>query len=201
MDSPAAPLYPIGPLITEAGGNTVKLLKLLACGMAICTVSAVHAQAPPVGVKDQQALLKSKDAKLAANKQLVYDMYRAIVQGGHYEMAEKYFTKEYIQHNPNVASGRDALVAFIRQSRPQRPIPPTMTFPLISLIAEGDMVMVATVTWEDDPEKPGEKYATTHFDLYRLENGLIAEHWDHVPKSTRAKTFDPNTIVEKQQAQ
>jgi predicted SnoaL-like aldol condensation-catalyzing enzyme len=179
----------------------MKLLNLLACGLAACAISAVHAQAPPVGVKDQQALLKSKDPKLAANKQLVYDMYRAIVQGGRYELAEKYFTKEYIQHNPNVASGRDALVAFIKQSRPQRPIPETMTFPLISVIAEGDMVMVATVTWEDDPEKKGEKYATTHFDLYRVENGLIAEHWDHVPKSTGAKTFDPNTIVEKQKAQ
>lgn len=150
-----------------------------------------------MGVKDQQALLKSSDPKLAANKKLVYDMYRAIVQGGRYEQAEKFFTKGYIQHNPNVASGRDALVTFIKNSRPQREIQPTMTFPLISMIAEGDMVMVATVTYEDDPEKPGERYATTHFDLYRVENGLIAEHWDHVPKSSGAKSFDPNTIMEK----
>jgi len=150
-----------------------------------------------VGVKDQQALLKSSDPKLAANKKLVYDMYRAIVQAGRYEQAEKFFTREYIQHNPNVASGRDALVTFIKNSRPQREIQPTMTFPLISIVAEGDMVMVATVTYEDDPEKPGERYATTHFDLYRIENGLIAEHWDHVPKSSGAKSFDPNTILEK----
>ena len=150
-----------------------------------------------MGVKDQQALLKSSDPKLAANKKLVYDMYRAIVQAGRYEQAEKFFTREYIQHNPNVASGRDALVTFIKNSRPQREIQPTMTFPLISIVAEGDMVMVATVTYEDDPEKPGERYATTHFDLYRIENGLIAEHWDHVPKSSGAKSFDPNTILEK----
>lgn len=159
---------------------------------------AIQAQVPPVGVTDQAALLRSSDPKLAANKKLVYDMYRAIVQGGHYEMAEQFFTPGYIQHNPNVPSGRDELVKFIKGSRPVRPIPPTMTFPLISLIAEGDMVMVATVTWEDEPGKPGEKYATTHFDLYRIENGLIAEHWDHVPKSTGAKSFDPNTIVEQQ---
>jgi predicted SnoaL-like aldol condensation-catalyzing enzyme len=168
---------------------------LLAAG-ALCTATA---QEPPTGVADQQALLRSSDPKLAANKKLVYDMYRAIVQAGRYEQAEKFFTKGYIQHNPNVASGRDALVTFIKNSRPQREIQPTMTFPLISIVAEGDMVMVATVTWEDDPEKPGERYATTHFDLYRVENGLIAEHWDHVPKSSGAKSFDPNTILDKAQ--
>ncbi|MFO7325478.1 MAG: nuclear transport factor 2 family protein [Pseudomonadota bacterium] len=175
----------------------MKIRTALAC----CLLSAgamrpALAQEPPVGVADQQALLKSHDPKLAANKKLVYDMYRAIVIGGHYEMAEKFFTREYIQHNPNVTSGRDALVEFIRNSRPQREIPPEITFPLISIVAEGDMVVVATVTWEPDPEKPGERYATTHFDMYRIENGLIAEHWDHVPRSSSAKTFDPNTILE-----
>jgi predicted SnoaL-like aldol condensation-catalyzing enzyme len=170
---------------------------ILACGALLAAAAAAWAQEPPVGVADQHALLKSHDPKLAANKKLVYDMYRAIVQGGRYEQAEKFFTKGYIQHNPNVASGRDALVTFIRNSRPQREVQPTMSFPLISIIAEGDMVMVATVTSEEDPEKPGERYATTHFDLYRVENGLIAEHWDHVPKSSGAKTFDPNSVLEK----
>lgn len=176
----------------------MKIRTALAC----CLLSAgialpVTAQETLTGVADQQALLRSDDPKLAANKKLVYDMYRAIVQGGRYEMAERYFTEGYIQHNPNVASGRDELVKFIRNSRPQREIPPALTFPLISIIAEGDMVMVATVTSEEDPEKPGERYATTHFDLYRIEGGLIAEHWDHVPKSAAAKSFDPNTIIEK----
>jgi predicted SnoaL-like aldol condensation-catalyzing enzyme len=60
------------------------------------------------------------------------------------------------------------------------------------MIAEGDMVMVAVVTFEPEPEQPGKKYATTHFDLYRIENGKIAEHWDHVPKSKAALSFDPN---------
>ncbi len=86
--------------------------------LGACSLVAL-AQVPPVGVKDQAALLKSSDAKLAANKKLVYDMYRTIVNGGHYELADKFFTKEYIQHNPNVNSGRDELVAYIKQTRPQ----------------------------------------------------------------------------------
>jgi predicted SnoaL-like aldol condensation-catalyzing enzyme len=175
----------------------MKPVKILAGALAIAAVGYALAQVPPVGVKDQAALLKSSDPKLAANKKLVYDMYRAIVNGGHYEMADKYFTKGYIQHNPNVQTGRDALVAYIKQTRPQRPLQPTISFPLIAMVAEGDMVVVATVTNEDDPDKPGTRYDTTHFDMYRIENGLIAEHWDHVPKSKSALSFDPNTRIEK----
>jgi predicted SnoaL-like aldol condensation-catalyzing enzyme len=60
-------------------------------------------------------------------------------------------------------------------------------------MAEGDLVMVATVSKTDDPEKPGTQYLGTHFDLFRIENGKIAEHWDSVPKSSSALHYDPNT--------
>jgi predicted SnoaL-like aldol condensation-catalyzing enzyme len=161
-------------------------------GLALGSSSAVFAQVPPVAAPDQAGLLKASDPKLAANKKLVFDMYRAIIQAGRTDLAEQYFTKDYIQHNPNVATGRDALVAYIKQTRPVRPMDSTITFPVISIMAEGDMVMVAVVNYAPDPENPGKKYASTHFDLYRIENGKIAEHWDHVPKSKAALSFDPN---------
>lgn len=166
--------------------------------LAAAGIGRAPAQVPPVGVGDQAALLASSDARLAANKKLVYDMYRVIVNGGHYEMADQFFAAGYIQHNPNIQIGRDALVAYIRQTRPQRPLQPTITFPLVALVAEGDIVVVATVTRVDDPDHPGQKYDSTHFDMYRIENGLIAEHWDHVPKSRAALHFDPNAALEKQ---
>ena len=39
---------------------------------------------------------------------------------------------------------------------------------------------------------PGKKYAGMHFDLFRIENGKIAEHWDSVPKDPAMLHFDPN---------
>ena len=151
------------------------------------------AQAPPYVAPDQMALLKSADPKLAANKKLVFDMWRTIIQGAHVEEAPKFFTESYIQHNPNVASGRDELVNYMKNSRPRREIQPKITFPVISIMAEGDLVLLATVSYDDDPVKPGEKYAGTHFDLFRIENGKIAEHWDSVAKDPRALKYDPNT--------
>jgi predicted SnoaL-like aldol condensation-catalyzing enzyme len=162
------------------------------CAIALVIFGSAQAQVPPVAAPDQLALLKSSDPKLAANKKLVFDMYRAIIQGGHTEMVGQFFTPGYIQHNPNVATGRDALVAYMKQTRPVRPIPALITFPVISIFAEGDMVIVATVSYEDDAENPGKKYTSTHFDMYRMENGKIAEHWDHVPKSKAALHKDPN---------
>jgi predicted SnoaL-like aldol condensation-catalyzing enzyme len=163
---------------------------LIAVGLAIS--GAAFAQVPPVAAPDQAALLKASDPKLAANKKLVFDMYRAIIQAGRTDLAPQYFTEGYIQHNPNVVTGRDALVAYIKKTRPVRPIEPTITFPVIAIMAEGDLVTVAVVSYAPDPENPGKKYANTHFDMYRIENGLIAEHWDHIPKDKSAQSFNPN---------
>ena len=154
--------------------------------------AAARAGVPPTAAPDQQRLLESNDPQLAANKKLVFDMWRAIIQGGHTELAPEYFTRGYIQHNPNVATGRDAMVAYMKATRPVRPIAPTITFPVVAIMAEGDLVMVATVSYAPDPENPGHKYAGTHFDLFRIENGKIAEHWDSVPKSAAAWHTDPN---------
>src|SRR6185369_674119 len=118
----------------------------ICAALAMGLSNALQAQIPPVAAPDQLALLKSSDPKLAANNKLVFDMYRAIVQGGHTEMAEQYFTPGYIQHNPNVVSGRDALVKYIKQTRPAVPLKPLLDFPVISVMAEGDMVTIAVVS-------------------------------------------------------
>ena len=153
---------------------------------------AAPASAQIVATADaQNALLASSDQKLAANKKLVYDMYREIVQGGHAELVGKYFTPEYIQHNPNVTSGRDALADFLRGSRPARPVEPTIKLPLLNIIAEGDYVLVVNQRPEKDAE--GNTYVTTWFDLYRVDGGRIAEHWDPALKNPSMLKFDPNS--------
>ena len=157
------------------------------------TLAASGASAQVISTAEgQQKLIASADPKLAANKKLVYDMYRAIVQGGHAEMVDRYFTPEYLQHNPNVGSGREALAAFLRGSRPARPIEPIITLPIINMIAEGDYVIV--VSERPLKDEKGEEYMTSWFDFYRIQNGLIAEHWDPALKSAEMLKFDPNSM-------
>lgn len=159
--------------------------------MAMDVPPAIAAPSPIVASAEaQQALLESPDPKLAANKRLVYDAYRQVVVGGHAELIEQYFTPEYIQHNPNVASGSEKLAAFIRGSRPARPIEKTIVLPLISIIAERDLVLLVFRRPETDAQGD---YVTTWFDLFRVENGKIAEHWDPALRSADMLKFDPNT--------
>ena len=168
-----------------------------------CILLCLAACVPPAQVKrdaanpvvaskaDQLRLLTSPQAQLAANKRLVYDMYRVIVQGGHAERVAEFFTEEYIQHNPNVASGRDQLATFLRNSRPARPLEDHIVLPLLDIIAERDRVLV--VNQRPETDATGATYLTTWFDLYRIENGRIAEHWDPALKSAAMLKFDPNS--------
>lgn len=168
------------------------LCSVIAIG-AIANMGAASSQVPPTGVADQTALLRSSDPHLAANKKLVFDMWRAIIQGGRTDLVPKYFTEGYIQHNPNVATGRAAMVDYMEKTRPICEIQPKINFPVIAIVAEGDIVTVATVSNMDDPTAPGKKYTGTHFDMFRIENGKIAEHWDSVAKDANAFKYNPNT--------
>src|SRR5690606_26270424 len=47
-----------------------------------------------------------------------------------------------------------------------------------TLIAEGPWVAMALVTHYPEPDGSGNTYTSTHFELFRLQDGLIAEHWD-----------------------
>lgn len=140
---------------------------------------------------EQLRLLESDAPALAANKRLVYDMYRTVLQGGHADRATDYIAEDYIQHNPNVASGCQALVDFLRGSRPVRDLEDRINLPLLNIIAERDYVMVLFERPEKDAE--GSPYVTSWFDLFRIENGKIAEHWDPALKSLDMLKFDPNS--------
>jgi predicted SnoaL-like aldol condensation-catalyzing enzyme len=140
------------------------------------------AQLPPQANPNHEQLLASADAHLAANKRLVYDFWREVLEAGHMELADKYMAESYIQHNPNVATGRAAFVAFFSKLGPARPIKPRVVFPLVNIVAEGDLVVLSFAREYPDPKDAAGKYTTTWFDMFRIENGKVAEHWDSATK-------------------
>jgi predicted SnoaL-like aldol condensation-catalyzing enzyme len=151
-------------------------------------MTATPPQVAPKLPGDHKALLASPDPKLAASKKLVYDMYRIVLQAGLWERAGEFIRDDYVQHNPNAGQGLAGVQDYIRKTRPERPIKDTLELPLIDLIAEGDKVMTAFVRPEKDAS--GQTYYSTWFDLYRIEDGKIAEHWDPMLKSDAP--VDPN---------
>jgi predicted SnoaL-like aldol condensation-catalyzing enzyme len=139
-----------------------------------------RAQVPVIAADtaDQFSMLGSSDPVLAANKKLVFDMWREFIEAGHLETAEKYFREDYIQHNPMVPTGRAAVVKAFAAFTKRQPVKPTISGKLVTILAERDLVTLAFVRELPDPKDPSKHYTTTWFDMFRIEDGKIAEHWD-----------------------
>lgn len=132
--------------------------------------------------QSQKAMLYSADPALAKNKKIVYDFWRTVLEGGHLELAPQYMLETYIQHNPNVPTGRQGFLDFFGKFAKARPIVDTIQGPLISIVAEGDRVVLAFKAVHKDPKDPSKNYTTTSFEMLRIENGKVAEHWDSALK-------------------
>jgi predicted SnoaL-like aldol condensation-catalyzing enzyme len=139
----------------------------------------LRAQEPVVGVADPEALFHSSDPKLDTNLQSAYHIIKDLIEAGHWDMADQYLTARYIQHNPNAASGRDGVVYYftkVVKAKP-KPIPEKMHTKIASVLAQGDLVVVAYPREHKDP-KTGKSYSTTWFDMWRFVDGKADEHWD-----------------------
>src|SRR5213079_1397352 len=97
---------------------------------------------------------------------------------GHLELANQYLAEDYIQHNPNVPTGRAGFVEFFSKFSKATAITPRMKSPLVSIVAEGDRVVLAFVSWHRSPADSTKTYTTTAFDMFRVRDGKIVEHWD-----------------------
>ncbi len=147
---------------------------LLAVLLTGCNL--VSAQIPVEVCKDQQSLLESDDPQLQENKTLVFNFWREVFQARNMEKAAEYMAEDYIQHNPLVATGRKPFTDFFGQFDPQ-PVKPEID-DLVTMIAEKDLVILAFRRELPDPDNEGQSYTTTWFDMLRIEDGKIAEHWD-----------------------
>lgn len=141
------------------------------------------AQLPVTTSTNQQGLLQSDNPQLAANKKLVFDFWREVFQTHDMTLAPKYIAEDYIQHNPNVPTGRQPVIDFFGRL-PRQPVKPEIDN-LVTMVAEGDMVVLAFRRELPDPQNPGKTYTTTWFDMLRIKDGKLAEHWDYGTKPTK----------------
>jgi predicted SnoaL-like aldol condensation-catalyzing enzyme len=172
------------------------LMFVLTCVVGVMSTAA-QAQIPPEEDPNQLAMLESNDPQVAANKRHVFDFWRIVYEGGHMDRAPEFMTESYIQHNPNVVSGRDAFVEMIGEVRKPMEVLDRIKVPVVSIIGERDIVMVSFVRPVRDRNDPDHIYKITWFDVFRIEDGLIAEHWDSsdlwVDGQPPGAEFLPNT--------
>jgi predicted SnoaL-like aldol condensation-catalyzing enzyme len=160
-----------------------KILIALAFICITLFANRTFAQLPVVPLANQKRLLQSSDPKLAANKKLVYDCWREVLEGGHLELVDKYLAENYMQHNPSVRTGRKGFVDFFSKFAKPQTIVDTIKAPVVAIVAEGNLVVISFASTLPEPTDSTKTYTTTWFDMFRIENGKLAEHWDGASKT------------------
>ena len=114
------------------------------------------------------------------NKSIVRDFYRRAVGQGDIAFAEEIIADNYIQHSLMVKPGKEGLLEALHYMK-QMPKPATTSAPFMRLIAEDDYVVTNMSLGWGDKQK-------IVVDLFRFENGKVAEHWDAIqdqPETSR----------------
>lgn len=120
------------------------------------------------------------------NRELVLDAMTSLFQRHDASAVDRLYTHDYIQHNPNIPQGRDALRSIVEMLSPSVRYEPGL------VIAEGDLVAIhgRIRGWAEEPQ--------VVIDIFRIAGGKLAEHWDvlqnEVPTASGAaglSMFDP----------
>jgi predicted SnoaL-like aldol condensation-catalyzing enzyme len=111
-------------------------------------------------------------AKTEANKSLVSGFVTDILVNGDLTKLKGYFNGDsYIQHNPQIGDGLSGLGAALEAMAKQGI---TMKYDKVhKVLGEGNFVLVLS-------EGTFAGKHTSFYDLFRVENGKIAEHWDTI---------------------
>jgi predicted SnoaL-like aldol condensation-catalyzing enzyme len=150
--------------------------KLITAALLAAISTAALAAMPVMPAHDQSALLQSSDPQLAKNKRIAYDFFRIVLRGQRLDRARDFMQESYIQHNPNAETGLAGFLAYFEARKAATPPPIPETLPgLVALQAEGDYV---TLSFVRECGEGAKAYTTTWFDMFRIEDGKIAEHWD-----------------------
>ena len=105
-----------------------------------------------------------------ANKAVVAAFVEEVLVLGHTDEVANYVSgRSFTQHSPHIPDGIDALIADLEQRRSAGQ--PTIYKYVYKILGQGNFVVSYCLAQHGDED-------VAVFDLFRLENGLIVEHWD-----------------------
>ena len=135
--------------------------KLITLSLLCLTVGTIVAQAQNVN------MVQTKQEE--ENKQIVTTAYQRIFGELDTTAVDEFMSKNFLQHNPTIADGQDGVKALVKMLASQGV--PKQKIEFKHIIAEGDIVIL-----HSRYGMAGKEWR--FIDIYRIENGKIAEHWD-----------------------
>ncbi len=117
------------------------------------------------------------------NKALVLEAMTALFQRRDASAVERLYAPDYIQHNPSIPQGRAALAALVAQ------LPADLFYEPGLMIAEGAYVAIhgRIRGWAPTPQ--------VVIDIFRIEAGRLAEHWDVLQDEVAADATSSGTAM------
>ena len=106
------------------------------------------------------------------NKALVLEAMTTLFQRHDPGAVERLYAPDYVQHNPGIQQGRDALAALVAR------LPPAVFYEPGLIVAEGDFVAIHGRIRGWAPR------TQIVVDIFRIEDGRLAEHWDVLQDET-----------------
>ena len=120
-------------------------------------------------------MASADDALTQRNKALVREFYTTVLINRQVDAAPQFLRADYIQHNPNVPTGLKGFMDTFRERFAQK-LPPDYKRELLNVVVENDMVVIfVRQTWTS---RDGQRKQALGFDMFRVQDGGIAEHWD-----------------------
>ena len=111
----------------------------------------------------------------ARNKEIVRDFYTTVLINRNVDAAPRFLRPDYIQHNPQVPTGLKGFMDTFRARFAQK-LPPDYKRELLNVIGENDMVVIyVRQSWTG---ADGKHHEALGFDMFRVQDGKIVEHWD-----------------------
>jgi predicted SnoaL-like aldol condensation-catalyzing enzyme len=101
------------------------------------------------------------------NKALVLKAFDTLFNKRDYDAASRVWSDKYIQHSAHIEPGREGLFNLVRS------LPDSLRYEHDLILAEGDYVIV-----HGRFSGTGRPAAWVAVDVVRIENGVLAEHWD-----------------------
>lgn len=125
------------------------------------------------------------ETSLENNKRIIREFYELALNKKDTDAAAKYIiSKGYKQHSPTVGDGIEGFKEFFANRNKEFPQSRAV---VKRVLAEGDYV----VCHVHSSRVPGGKQEFAAIDIFRLEEGIICEHWDVVQKIPE-KSKNPN---------
>jgi predicted SnoaL-like aldol condensation-catalyzing enzyme len=101
------------------------------------------------------------------NKAFVLNAFDTLFNKRDYAAAERFWSPDYIQHSAHIEPGREGLFALVKSA------PSDMRYENELIVANGDYLIL-----HGRFSNVGQPADWIVADIVRLEDGLLAEHWD-----------------------